>query len=128
MDIIPFALPKDPSRLWDLSVPIVQSGNTTHIYLTDTIDSPMYYNEVCYRLIHAQPYETFVLNLNTPGGDLDSAIMLLDALSRTKAHTIADLTGSVASAGTMITMGCKALQVARFTSFMIHNYSAQVAG
>lgn len=128
MSVIPFLLPNDPVRMWDLPVPIIKSGNVTNVYLTSEISSPDTYNELCHTLINAEPHETFIVNLNTPGGDLDSAIMILDALRCTEATTIAYLTGQVSSAGTMITMGCKEVRIAEHSSFMIHNYSAQVSG
>jgi ATP-dependent protease ClpP protease subunit len=48
--------------------------------------------------------------------------MLRDALLNCKAHTIAHLSGTVASAATIIALACKDLTTSPFLSFMSHNY------
>ena len=117
-----------PQRTWDLYVPIVANGSTTRAFLTEVIEEPSYYNELCYRLLAAEPHETFYLHINTPGGIIDSTTMLIDAIRQSPAKVIAYLTGTVASAGTMITMVCDDIIVAPHTSFMIHNYSSGLRG
>ncbi len=119
-----FELPKEVTRIWDLVVPIIQNESETYAYITDGIGDPSDYNELCYLLKAAPKGHTFHLHINTPGGVLDSAFMLVDALKSTSAHTVAHLTGTVASAGTIIALSCDELIVAEHTSFLIHNYSS----
>jgi ATP-dependent protease ClpP protease subunit len=121
-------LPKDPVRVFDLDVPILTNGQSTEVFLTTSIGDPGLYDELCYRLLRADADETFTFHICTPGGDLDSAIRILDAMRRSKATIVGDLSGSVNSAGTMITMGCDSIRCAPHTSFMIHYYSASVEG
>lgn len=116
------------NRVWDQLVPIVQNRMHTDAYLTDGIDEPSYYNELCHILRNASKGETVNLYINTPGGIIDSAFMIVDAIKSSKAKVTAYLAGTVASAGTIISLSCDNLVVADHTAFMIHNYSGAVGG
>lgn len=113
-----------PTRAWDLYVPVIVNKNTLHAYITEAIDEPSNYNELCYLLDTADSTDTIHLHINTPGGMIDSAFMLIDSIKRSKAKVVGHLSGTVASAGTMIALACNELEVAPHTAFMIHNYSA----
>lgn len=115
-------------RVWDLDVPIITNRYHTDAYILDGIDEPALYNELCHNLRTAERGDTFTLHLNTPGGMIDSAFMIVDAIKASKAKVTAYLTGTVASAGTLITMACDNIIVADHTSFMIHNYSGGAHG
>ena len=114
--------------IWDRTVPIAKNGSTYDCYIADDIDAPNSYNELCFLLEHASPKDTVVLHLNTNGGYIDSAFKIIASIKRSKAKVVARLTGTVASAGTIIALSCKELEVEDFTSFMIHNYSGGTAG
>ena len=115
-------------RIWDEYVPIVENKNEIYAYITDGIADPSNYNELCHRLYTASESDVFTLHINTPGGIIDSATMIIDAIQASPAHVIAHLTGTVASAGTMIALSCDELRVSQHLSFMIHNYSAGMQG
>jgi ATP-dependent protease ClpP protease subunit len=121
-----FSTPKH--SVWDNYVPIVTNKNITTVYLTDVIESPSEYNQLCYKLDTASEAEKFFIHINTPGGILDAAIMLVNSIRNTKAHTVARLSGTVASAGTIITLACQEVEIAPHTAFMIHNYSGGLIG
>lgn len=114
--------------VWSNYVPIISDKNHTTAYLTNTIEEPSEYNELCFKLKSASPAEVFTLVINTPGGILDSALMLVDAIKTSKAKVIAQISGTVASAGTIITLACDEVEVAPHTAFMIHNYSGGLVG
>ena len=114
--------------VWNNYVPIISDKNHTTAYLTNTIEEPSEYNELCFKLKSASPAEIFTLVINTPGGILDSALMLVDAIKTSKAKVIAQISGTVASAGTIITLACDEVEVAPHTAFMIHNYSGGLVG
>lgn len=114
--------------VWSNYVPIISDKNHTTAYLTNTIEEPSEYNELCFKLKSASPAEIFTLVINTPGGILDSALMLVDAIKTSKAKVIAQISGTVASAGTIITLACDEVEVAPHTAFMIHNYSGGLVG
>lgn len=117
-----------PTRVWDLFVPIVSNKTTTHVYLTDGIDEPSFYNELCHSLYCADESDTYYLHINTPGGMLDTTFMLLDAMRNSKAHIIGHLTGTVASAGTIIALTCDELLCSDDLSWMSHYYSSMIGG
>ena len=115
-------------NFWDDYVPIVQDGTTYTAYLASPIEEPDLYNQLCHLLDVATDEMTIVLDINTPGGSIDSATKILHSLSKTKAHTKAIINGTVASAGTIIALSCKELEIAKYTQFMIHNYSTGTQG
>ena len=123
-------IPKDPARIWDTVVPIVvdEEKNTVVAYLTGTIEDPSTYNELCYLLHTADKETVFDLYINTPGGIIDSAFMITNAIETSKAKITAYLSGTVASAGTMISLACDKILPAPHLSFMIHNYSGGMSG
>ena len=128
MNIPNVPIPPSNPRVWDWFVPIVTTKNITHAYLTETIEEPSYYNELCHLLRESTPNETVYLYINTPGGMIDSAFMIIDAMKFAQAHIIGKLSGSVCSAGTLIAMACDDIEVADHISFMVHNYSAHGIG
>lgn len=116
------------NSVWDKSVPIVKRENSYHCYLTGDIESPDNYNELCYVLESADENATVVLHINTGGGWIDSAFQIIDAIKKSKAFVIARLAGTVASAGTIISLSCDEIIVADHTHFMVHNYSTGTNG
>ena len=126
--MIDFVLPKEATRIWDLYVPYVKTDNTLEVYLQSGIDEPDTYSELCYVLSTVEEGTIVNFHNNTPGGVLDSAFQLAAAIKACKGTTVAHLTGTVASAGTIIALVCDKLEVADHTSFMIHNYSAGTYG
>lgn len=128
-DVI-FELPQKATRIWDLVVPIVVDTGERNMkmFLRDALDEPCNYNEMCYMLLTARQGSTVDLYLNTPGGIIDTAFMLADAIRQSKAVVTAHLAGTVASAGTVITMACDQIVAAPHLSFMIHNYSGGMQG
>jgi len=114
--------------IWEQYVPIIKNGIHTDVYLTAPIEAPEEYNELCYRLNHAYENETITIHINNGGGWIDSGFMIIDALKSTKAKVTAKLSGTVASASTIIALACDEVITADHTAFMIHNYSGQASG
>ena len=119
---------KDKKDVWDDLVPIVKDGNTVHAYVSDEIGSPDTYDKLCHTLDTAEDGDNVLLHLNTGGGYIDSAFKIIASIKRSRAKVTARLTGTVASAGTIIALSCDDLEVEDFTSFMIHNYSGGAGG
>lgn len=103
------------------------SVNTT-IYITNEIAEPSEYTEMLATLAAAQENDTIELIINSPGGRVDTAVMILNALSQTNAFTKAKVVGEAASAASMIMLAADELEVAPFAFAMIHNYSTGMYG
>lgn len=122
-------LPKEKAKgKWSKYVPVIKSGNTIDIYLTDEIIDPSEYNEACASLVSAAEDTNINIYLNTPGGMLDTAYQLVNAITDSKANITAILTGTVASAGTIIALACPRIVAKPHSTFMIHNYSMSSFG
>lgn len=120
---------KDKAKdVWDDLVPIIKVDNVIHAYISDEIGSPDTYDKLCHTLDTASDDESVLLHMNTGGGYIDSAFKIIASIKRSKAKTTARLTGTVASAGTIIALSCDELEVEDFVSFMIHNYSGGAGG
>ena len=130
MDIfeIPSGKSEELDSVWDKHIPIVKNGRETDVYITSEIVDPIEYNELCHVLRGASSKEVVKLHINTPGGRLDSATMIIDAVNQSDAYIIGVLSGTVASAGTMIAMVCDELECSSYLEFMIHYFSGGTAG
>lgn len=112
------------SNVWDECIPIISESNCHTVYLTGNIEEPYDYSKLCHMLYTANEYDEFRIVINSLGGVLDSAFMIVDAIKNTKAKTTCRLTGTVASAATIVALSCDELETSSNLSFMIHNYSA----
>ena len=114
------------SKVWESYVPIVKTegkhGNIYDVYLTSEIEVPRVYNELISTLKLASKKDTINIMINNGGGVIDSGLMIHNAINRTKAKTLARLSGTVASASTLITLACDTLEIEDYTTFMLHNY------
>jgi len=110
--------------VWDKPVPILEVNKELYrVYLLDGIGAPQDYGELVELLSDLDKSVTIEWYLNTPGGCLDATIMLVDAISKSEAKMVGKLSGTVASAGTMLTLAMDEIDVAPYTAFMIHAWS-----
>ena len=114
--------------VWDDYTPIVQQGNLYKVFLTDNIDAPATYNKLIHLFANLQSYNEVSLHMNNGGGSVDSAFMIIDAMDRCEAQITGYISGTVASATTIIALACDDLVVAPYTSFMAHNYFHGIQG
>jgi len=116
-------------KVWDSVCPIVKVNEELYrVYMLDEIGMPQDYAEVVELLQDLDETVTVEWFLNSPGGILSSATMILDALVNTKAKVIGKLSGLVASAATMLTMGFDEVEIAPYIEFLVHNYSGGLSG
>ena len=126
MTQVPDIFKTEEHSVWDKITPIVEvpSSKTLDAYITSDIGLPIDYNELTYRIKNAPSDYTINLHINTPGGVIDGALFIIDAINKTPAVVTAFLTGTVASAGTIIALACDNVVASAHLSFMIHNYSS----
>ena len=72
--------------------------NKYEFNLDEDIKEPSYYRNLIEVLNNATEQDLVVLNINSGGGQLDSAISIIDALRNTRANTLAWISGSAYSA------------------------------
>lgn len=113
---------------WGKHAPIKVVDGITYVYFTDDIQSPAIYNEVVHKLLTATSEDMFVFVINSGGGDVESAIMIVDAVRRSEATVKSFVTGFAASAATILALSAEELEIAEHTPFMVHNYSGGLGG
>ena len=96
-------------------------------YIDQDILEPSYYRNLITVLNNATENDLVILNINSQGGSLDSAISIMQALRDTQAETIAHTVGSCYSAATLLALSCNNVDVGEFSNWMIHDGSYAVA-
>ena len=123
------AMKNEYQKVWDAPCPTVKVNEKLYrVYMLDEIGHPQDYGEVVEVLNDLDEDCVVEWFLNSPGGRLDSATMLLNAIDKTKAKVIGKLSGTVASAATMLTLAFDEIEIAPYIEFMIHNYSGGLQG
>lgn len=99
-----------------------------HFYIVDEIGPVDEFLDLIQTLKTAEEHDTIFIYLNTPGGDLYTAIQIIAAMRQSQATVVTCLEGEVASAGTLIFLAAHKYVVNANCTFMIHNYSTWHGG
>jgi ATP-dependent protease ClpP protease subunit len=102
--------------------------NLHHFYIVEEIGDVGEFLDLINILKTAEAHDTIFIYLNTPGGNLYTAIQIISAIRQSGATVITCLEGEVASAGTLIFLAGHKYVVNPNCTFMIHNYSHWVGG
>ena len=102
--------------------------NKFEFNLDEDIKEPSYYRSLIEVLNNATEQDLVVLNINSGGGQLDSAISIIDALRNTRANTLAWISGSAYSAAGLIALSCQNVEVGEFATLMCHNSQYGLGG
>ena len=102
--------------------------NKFEFNLDEDIKEPSYYRSLIEVLNNATEQDLVVLNINSGGGHLDSAISIIDALRNTRANTLAWISGSAYSAAGLIALSCQNVEVGEFATLMCHNSQYGLGG
>lgn len=114
--------PKAEQSRWNKDVPILARVTTVTAYIQSEIYEPEVYNELCYTLENTDA-KVVRLVMNNGGGMMDSMLSIIDSINKSNATVVAVLSGTVASAATMIALECDEVEVAKHTSWLTHYYS-----
>lgn len=98
-------------------------GVLYNFYIYGSIGPVIDYADMIAALDHATEADVFRVHINTPGGDLDSALAIIHAFMRTRAHVVTIADGEVASAGTIIFFAGHSFVINRYANFMFHDGS-----
>ena len=104
------------------------TGVQHHFYITGAIKEAEHYLDLIECLYSATPSDEIILHLNTPGGDLDTTIQIINGIRSCAGVVVGIADGIVASAGTVIFFSCHSLVVQPFSYFMFHDGSEAAMG
>lgn len=108
-------------NVWNRYVPVINHQGVIYAYISGDIVDIAEYQELLHVLRNPpSDVHTIKVAISTAGGNADTAETLYHALKHSPIHTVGILGGLVASAGTVIALGCKELQVGPMVTFMVH--------
>lgn len=103
-------------------------GNIIEFYLCGEIGDPEDYVEWFHIISNARETDIIKFNINSPGGNLFTAVQLLQALDCTAARLVMNVAGLCASAATLIFLAGDEYMINEHSSFLFHNYSGGIGG
>lgn len=95
----------------------------THIYLSGEITNPEDYTEILQALNEAQEGDNITIHMNSGGGQVRTAMQIVNAIRQTKAVVTGSLEAECHSAMTYIFLSCDQWLVHPNSLMLIHNYS-----
>jgi ATP-dependent Clp protease protease subunit len=97
-------------------------------YLSGDIGAPIQYTELLYTLRTANPTDVILLHLNTPGGNFDTGLQIINNIAASDARVITILEARAYSMGALIFLAGDELIVHDTCQLMFHNYSSALIG
>ncbi|MBX9345748.1 Clp protease ClpP [Chromobacterium vaccinii] len=97
-------------------------------YLSDEIGSAIHYTDLLYTLRTASSTDIVYLHLNTPGGNFDAGLQIINNITASQAHVVTVLEARAYSMGALIFLAGDELVVHDTCQLMFHNYSSALIG
>jgi ATP-dependent protease ClpP protease subunit len=97
-------------------------------YLSGEIGAPILYTDMLYTLRNARDTDLILLHLNTPGGNFDTGLQIINNIGASDARVITILEARAYSMGAMIFLAGDELIVHDTCQLMFHNYSSALIG
>ena len=98
------------------------------VYLDEEIREPSYYRATLNKIHNLGQNDELEIVVNTPGGRLDSAISIINAIKMTDANVTGIIDNQAISAGSLILLSCPNIFVAPNSTMMLHSYRTGVIG
>lgn len=111
------------------SLPMFQKETTItemEVYLDEPIKGLPYYRGLIHYMHCMQAEDSLIIWLDTPGGQLDSALAIIDAMETTEGQVQVIVTGEAASAGSLIALSAPNLVLGAKARFMLHAASYSI--
>jgi len=113
-----------------------KSGTYTHkplvslhtIYLSGEITSPEDYTDIFETIRGCGQNDIIKIHINSPGGDLFTAIQFMRVLKETDGTVVCSVEGACMSAATLIFLAAEQFEISDHSVFMFHNYSTMMVG
>lgn len=115
---------KKPYRQYDQTF----ATQHTHYYLSKGIGEPEGYVDMIYRITHASPNDVIFIHLNTPGGQIDTGVQLINAMKNSQAKIVTVLESTAYSLGTLIFLSGDEMVVNEHCMMMFHNFNGGLIG
>jgi ATP-dependent protease ClpP protease subunit len=98
------------------------------LYLSSDIGPPEEYTD-WYQLIRtASELDLITIHINSEGGQVHTALQLVDAIEESNATIVGSVSGMCYSAATFIFLSCERWEISEHASFLFHNYRSGVIG
>lgn len=121
----PFAeLDKKPYKQFDQTF----SAQHTHFYLSKAIGEPEGYTDMIHKITTASAADVIFIHLNTPGGQLDTGVQLINAMTNSSAKIVTVLESMAHSLGTLIFLSGDEMVVNEHCMMMFHNFNGGLIG
>ncbi len=95
-------------------------GVSYEYYLTGVIGDPEEYLDLCNILRSASPQDEVVIRLNTPGGQVRTGNMIINAIKESEANVVGFIESDCGSMGTYIFLACNSWGVSESAEFFAH--------
>lgn len=106
----------------------VAAAELKEFYLSGYVEDPQEYVEWFKEIRCATPDDEIRIYINSPGGDLGTALQFMRVMSECQAHITCSVEGECCSAATIIFLQADAFEITPHSLFMLHNYSGGIAG
>lgn len=104
------------------------SRRIQHFYLSGPIEEPHKYVDMIQKIQLSTPDDIIYIHLNTPGGQLDTGVQIINAMQASNAHIIVAIEANCHSLGTLIFLAADEFIVHDNCLMMIHNFSGGTYG
>lgn len=104
------------------------SQQHVHFYLSKGIGEPDQYVDMVYRIASAGPNDVIYIHLNTPGGQIDTGVQIINAMRNSQAKVVTILESTAYSLGTLIFLAGDELVVHDNCMMMFHNFNGGLIG
>lgn len=93
------------------------------VNLNNQVMGPDHYFELVEEMESLTENDIVDIKVNSPGGQIDGLIYLINAIRDCEAPVIGTLSGEAASAATVILLSCDGLRIKPYSTMMIHSAS-----
>ena len=97
-------------------------------YLVDDIGEASDYIELCDVLRSASPNDEILIRINSGGGSLATANMVVNAIRESQAHVHGFIESTCASAATLVYLACHSYSLSEDADMMVHTSSSMYGG
>ena len=105
-----------------------QSFTHYNVFIDKEVGEPSEYRELISTLFNANLGDTIAIYINSPGGQLDSALSIIEGLKNTQAQVTCIIMGACHSAASLISMYCDEVAVMDNAYSLVHTASFGSSG